>query len=175
MKKLFIVLFSFLIFFPLLNASELTDTLEIKITALVNAQRVLHGLLPLKESLALDKIARAHSLDMATRDFTGHVNPDGLDPTARAKKAGFKVTHKKGSITYTGVGENIFQMQSLNKSDGVITPFLADIDTIAKQAVVGWMKSPGHRKNILNPIYTTEGMGVAISEDKNIKVTQSFF
>lgn len=175
MKKLFIVLFSFLIFFSILNASELTDTLEIKITALVNTQRIQHGLFPLKKNIALEKIARAHSLDMATRDFTGHVNPDGLDPTARAKKAGFKTTHKKGNIIYTGVGENIFQMQSVSKSDGVITPFLDDIDTIAKQAVISWMKSPGHRKNILNPVYTTEGMGVAISEDKKVKITQSFF
>lgn len=46
---------------------------------------------------ALNNIAQAHSNDMITRNFFGHVNPDGDGPQQRATKAG---------ITY-GVGENV--------------------------------------------------------------------
>ena len=175
MEKFFITLFFCVTIFSSINAGEYTNALELKIHTLVNAERVKHGLKPLQKNPQLAIIAGKHSEDMALRNFTGHVNPDGLDPTARAKKAGFKTTIKKGNTTRVGVGENIYETQSVMEEDGVKTPYLEKLDIVAKKAVEGWMKSPGHRKNILNPDYTMEGTGAAVSEDKKVKVTQMFF
>jgi uncharacterized protein YkwD len=48
------------------------------------------------------------------------------------------------------------------------------IEETASQAVVGWMGSPGHRRNILEPSYDREGIGVGISADEKVYVTQNF-
>jgi uncharacterized protein YkwD len=175
MKKFVFILFSIFVFLSFLNATEFTDTLESKIHTLVNAERVKHGLKPLKKNTQLGSIARGHSLDMAQRDFTAHINPEGLSPTDRAKKAGFKTTIKRGRVTREGVGENIYETQSIMEEDGVKTPYLEKLNTVAKKAITGWMNSPGHRKNILNPDYTMEGTGAAVSKDMKVKVTQMFF
>ena len=44
---------------------------------------------PLALDLSLTLASRAHSLDMATRGFFDHVNPDGRNPTHRAQAAGY--------------------------------------------------------------------------------------
>lgn len=175
MKKLTLTLIPLLLFFSFLNASEYTNALELKLSALVNAERVKFGLKPLKKNTELAAIARAHSRDMAVRGFSGHINPEGLGPTERAKKTGFKTTLKRGNSIRTGVGENIYETQSVMEENGVKSPYLEKINTVAKKGVEGWMKSPGHRKNILNPDYTMEGMGVAVSKDKKVMATQMFF
>lgn len=47
-------------------------------------------------------------------------------------------------------------------------------DKIAGKALEGWMKSPGHRKNILTPHWKREGIGVEISADDKVYITQNF-
>jgi hypothetical protein len=78
---------------------------------------------PLSLNQYLTVAARAHSLDMAQRDFFDHVNPDGLDPTDRAQAAG-----------YTGsAGENIAAgYRSIDASHRA------------------WINSLGHRKNVFS-------------------------
>lgn len=78
---------------------------------------------PLALNQYLTAAARAHSLDMATRGFFDHVNPDGQDPTARAQAAGYGGT----------AGENI--------AGGYST-----IDAVH----LAWLQSVGHRKNVLS-------------------------
>jgi uncharacterized protein YkwD len=43
----------------------------------------------------------------------------------------------------------------------------------ALDLVRGWMKSPGHRDNLLNPNYRKMGIGIAIRKG-NIYATQIF-
>jgi len=50
------------------------------------------------------------------------------------------------------VGENIME------ADGTME---FGAEAFAKAAVEGWMNSPGHRHNILNPRYSLSGVGVA--------------
>jgi uncharacterized protein YkwD len=45
---------------------------------------------------------------------------------------------------------------------------------IAESTVHGWMNSQGHRKNILTPRWKSEGIGVAISPDDKVYITQNF-
>ncbi len=47
---------------------------------------------PLGLDLSLTTAARAHSLDMRSRGFFDHINPDGLNPTERAWAAGYPGT-----------------------------------------------------------------------------------
>src|SRR5262245_27110890 len=72
---------------PLAEGSRL----GIDLSAGLTSQELLR-LIP-SEPLALNEMltraARAHSLDMAQRDFFDHVNPDGLDPTDRANAQGY--------------------------------------------------------------------------------------
>jgi uncharacterized protein YkwD len=106
---------------------------EEQVLALVNEQRAAVGCEALTADPALATLARAHSADMRDRDFFDHVNPDGLDPFQRGSRAGV-VVH----------AENIAYGQP---------------DPAA--VMDAWMKSPGHRANILDCDLTRLGVGVA--------------
>ncbi len=88
---------------------------------------------PLTENAALRCAARNHSLDMATRNFFSHTNPDGEGSRERLDQAGY------GGFTW---GENIAFGQ-----------------TSPSQVVDGWMRSSGHCANIMNPNFTEIGIG----------------
>jgi len=80
---------------------------------------------------------------------------------------------------FGGISENLF----LNNLYDTIW-YTNDIPTsydwntpeeIARSTVDGWMDSQGHRKNILTPYYTSEGIGVDISwSDHRVYITQNF-
>lgn len=155
------------------------SVLEAKVFKLVNAERIKAGLRPLKKDIKLASIAKKHSEDMAKHDYTSHVNLAGLDPSDRAEAAGYNIVIKKkeGSRTITrrGVGENIYERQAFTVEGDVIEYYIEDYDKIANIAVESWMKSPGHRKNIMNPDYTLSGVGISLGDKKKIRITQVFF
>lgn len=100
---------------------------------LTNAEREKAGLSPFEWSDALADVATAHSKDMYDRGFFSHVNLDGLSPFDRMHNAG---------IHFSAAAENI--------ASGYRTP---------AEVVAGWMDSPGHRANILNPDLHKLGVG----------------
>ncbi|MGW3008690.1 CAP domain-containing protein [Streptomyces sp. NPDC001219] len=108
-----------------------------KVVELVNAQRAQHGCGPLTVDARIQRAAQAHSDDMAARNYYEHNTPEGVDPGTRMTKAGFP---------WASWAENIFKSPK-------------DPAT----AVDGWMKSPGHRDNILNCSYKSTGVGVNLS------------
>ncbi|MFE1171420.1 CAP domain-containing protein [Streptomyces sp. NPDC058773] len=108
-----------------------------KVVELVNAQRAQHGCGPLTVDARIQRAAQAHSDDMAARNYYEHNTPEGVDPGTRMTKAGFP---------WSSWAENIFKSPK-------------DPAT----AVDGWMKSPGHRDNILNCSYKSTGVGVNLS------------
>jgi uncharacterized protein YkwD len=55
---------------------------------LVNSDRTRAGLAPLRTDLELSAVARAHSQDMANRDYSAHVNQDGQRPFDRMHAVG---------------------------------------------------------------------------------------
>jgi len=126
--------------------------MENQVHALINGERAGDGSAALTHDEALRRVARAHSEDMARRDFFDHTNPDGLDPFDRLAM---------DSISYYAAGENIAWNQ------GYADP--------AAVAVTGWMNSAGHRANILNATFTNAGLGAAHSEsDGSWYFTQLF-
>jgi len=132
---------------------------EKEVHRLVNIERQKQGLSSLIYDEKLSNIARLHSQDMLERGYFSHDTPEGLDPTQRAQQAGYNCR--------LGIAENIHMEEKSS-----IT-FWDSPETIAKSAVVGWMNSEGHRKNILTSHYHSEGIGVTISSFE-IYVTQNF-
>lgn len=58
-----------------------------------------------------------------------------------------------------GIAENLGKMPTGNvQGAGYVND---DADSIAKALVDGWMESPGHRENLLEPAYSVIGVGVA--------------
>lgn len=151
--------------------------LEKCIHFLINGERKKHGLLPLAWNEPLSGIARKHSSDMARRGYFSHVSPEDHDFSYRYKQEGFACAVRgQGNAYYTGA-ENIFQNNLYDRvviSNGVRQYDWNSVDRIAETTVDGWMKSPGHRKNILMPSWVSEGIGVSISSDEKVYITQNF-
>ncbi|WP_306214853.1 CAP domain-containing protein [Actinoplanes sp. RD1] len=122
--------------------------LERRVVSLVNEERRRAGRPRLTEHPLLGAAARAHSADMAKREFYSHVSPEGSTVADRVAATGY---------LFAAVGENIAWGQE--------NPM---------QVVTAWMRSPGHRANILHPDYTELGVGVADHRRGALVWTQNF-
>jgi uncharacterized protein YkwD len=130
---------------PVLSASG-APGMERDILAMVNEHRQSRKLPPLQNNPAMEYQARMHSMDMATlRVPFGH---QGM--SFRMKYIQEKV---KG---VSNVAENV--------AFGSMT---------AKAVVAGWLKSPGHKKNIEGN-YQYSGVGVARNQNNQLYFTQLF-
>ncbi len=116
---------------------------------LVNEHRIAIGLQPLEYSEALATIARQHSQAIATGyEFFSH---DGFEERKHMAQ---------GFVRLETFAENL----ALNNS----SPASAPVD-----AVVGWLDSPGHRKNMEGQFNLT-GIGCARGKDGVFYFTQLF-
>ena len=125
---------------------ELTDE-EKGVLDRTNAERKAAGLPELVPNAKLFQAARDHSTNMAKQGRMSHVL-DGRTHTERAAAAGYP---------YAYLGENI----AWNQRD-------------ATEVVECWMRSAGHRANILSRNYTEIGLGVAVNERGERFWTQVF-
>jgi uncharacterized protein YkwD len=150
--------------------------LENQIHLLINKERNKKGLPLLKWDATLASIARKHSRDMVERNYFSHVSPDGHDFSYRYKRDGYACAVRVGRIRYLGA-ENI-ALNYLYDSVAIVnnTTYYDwnSEDKIAQTTVNGWMKSPGHRRNILTQYFNGEGIGVFISPDDKVFITQNF-
>ncbi|MEM9149647.1 MAG: CAP domain-containing protein [Cyanobacteria bacterium P01_F01_bin.3] len=110
-----------------------------EVLRLTNEFRVQQGRKPLTLNVELNEAAQKHSESMANDDFFSHTGKSGDSVGQRATDAGY---------TWNRVGENI--------AAGQRTP--ADV-------VKGWINSPGHRANLLNPGFTDIGLGYFLLEN----------
>jgi uncharacterized protein YkwD len=90
---------------------------------------------PLTLSGTLAGVARGHAADMAVHDYFEHQDLSGHSPADRVRAAGY---HEKL------VGENI-----------------AYGPKSVEEAVQGWLKSPDHCQNIMDPRFAQMGLGLA--------------
>lgn len=137
MKRLISIILVLLVYIVPIKGEDYQDIILKK----TNKARIEKYLKPLKMDSKLNKIAMEKAKDMAKNQELSHNSP----------KFGttFNLMKKKG-IKYSAAGENIARWHS--------TP---------EFVVERWLKSKGHRKNILNPEYTQIGIGRA--KDKNGK------
>lgn len=108
-------------------------TFEEQVIKLVNEKRAAAGLKALKSTTSLNNAAEKKSKDMRDKKYFSHTSPTyGTLPTML----------KKFKIPYKAAGENI--------AAGQTTP---------ASVVNSWMKSSGHKANILSKKYTHIGVG----------------
>jgi len=118
------------------------DRLETTVLAELNAIRRTHGLTPLRRSKPLAAAANSHSRDMARFGFFKHESRDGSSFWHRVKRF-----YGSGGYGNWSVGENLLWSTT-------------GID--ARGAVKLWMKSPGHRKNILTARWREIGLSAVV-------------
>lgn len=125
---------------------------ELRAFELVNTERVKKGLRPLVWDAELTRMARLYSEKMASQNFFSHKSPDGEGLRERCRAMGI--------VGFKRLGENL----GYNKG-------FADA---AVSAVVGWMRSEGHRDHILDREFTRSGLGIARSAEGRVYFTQVF-
>jgi uncharacterized protein YkwD len=104
-----------------------------RVVVLTNAIRVEHGLAPLQLHPSLVRAARWMASDMAQHDYLRHTDRLGRGIDPRLPEFGY--------ADYREIGENI--------AGGQLTP---------EEVVAAWMRSPGHRANLLNPTFREIGV-----------------
>ena len=110
-------------------ASSLID----QVVSLTNNFRRQNGLSALTANPLLNAAAQTQSQNMALQDYFDHTAPDGSTPGQRVTAAGYQ---------WSRVAENIGA--GYNTADAVVQ---------------GWINSPGHRANMLDPNVTEIGVG----------------
>lgn len=107
----------------------------------------------------LAAVARGHCQDMLQRHYVDHVAPEGLDAARRLDRYG---------ITYLACGENIGVVYgpASHGQQGVVEVHRAFMDQPRSFHT--------HRGNLLNPIWTHVGIGVAYDAAGTLLVTQDF-
>jgi uncharacterized protein YkwD len=178
------ILFSLLLAAVSLAAVQKSDQpqirvpdLERRVHDLINTERGKKKANDLQFDRRLADIARAHSADMAKRKFFNHKNPDGKDATARGKAVGYTCRKVYSGYFTDGLAENIYQgsLYSRIRITGNQRSYdWYSLDEMAEEIVEGWMDSPGHRRNVLEKTYEKEGIGIAVSSDHKVYVTQVF-
>jgi uncharacterized protein YkwD len=105
---------------------------------------------PLDWNAQLAAAALAHSSDMAKKNYFSHASPDGAEADERANRQSYE---------WQRIGENV--------ATGQGSP---------QQVVRGWLASPGHCANIMNPEFEEMGAAYAVNEksDGTIYWTQVF-
>jgi hypothetical protein len=106
------------------------------IIAATNKERARYGLLPLQENQSLSAAARRKIADMFARQYFSHENPEGKYIDTLVSAEGY---------SFLRVGENL-----------ALGFFPSD-----ERLVAAWMKSPEHRKNILERGYREMGAAAA--------------
>lgn len=149
-----------------------SDAVEDFVHAEVNDRRADHDLEALEWDGTVASVARAHSYDMADRDYFEHTNPDGEDPFDRFSEV---------DDYCRGYGENI----ALTWLDSPVDSPGSDEATtyqtaegLAEGLVDQWMNSTEHREAILEehggPAWDRGGVGVYLADDGGVYASHNF-
>lgn len=138
-----------------LKPSEI-DQMEKSILGYTNEERLRNGLKPLRSSGALAFLAKNHSQHMCKSGKLSHESdafPEGWR----------KLIQRLTMASVKSGAENI-----------ALRTVESDKDAWAKSVVKGWMTSPPHKKNILEPTHQYLGVGVSPCENRIAYATQIF-
>lgn len=124
-----------------------SPTLEAEMFALLNRSRMSAGIVPLAEENRLRSVARTHASDMFAFGYLSHRSRDGRLPLDRVLTTG---------VRFQWVGENL--------------AYAPDVP-VAHQLL---MDSPGHRSNILSPVFHHVGIAVLNGGSRGVIVVEDF-
>ena len=121
---------------------------ESAMVALLNDDRTALGLVPVRVDPRLMAIARARSVDMVTKDYFSHTQPDG---------------------------QNVFDILTANRiawytAGEIIAWNNYPMDSTASAANRQWLGSPGHYAILTSTNYNYVGVGLAVDPDTGKKV-----
>jgi uncharacterized protein YkwD len=120
------IVLSLLLFAALpLAAAEITRQ---SVLDTMNSYRADRGLPPLRFDARLQKAADDRMRDMEEQEYWAHESPDGRSPFTWVRAEGYDFQY---------AGENL----------------AAGFET-TEVLVASWMESPGHRDNIMSPLYS---------------------
>lgn len=108
-----------------------------------NVERANAGLGALQLDATLTQIARTRAQDMASKGYFSHTSPTGQTAFSLLTASGY---------SYSLAGENLARN---NYPDG----------QSVSVAMTGFMNSPSHRENVLEPTFTRVGIGMAVGTD----------
>jgi uncharacterized protein YkwD len=136
------------------TAPAVTPTAKVSAATLclINHERVARRLRALRPHGALNLAANRHSTDMAIRNYFAHNTMGGGAFTSRIMAARYVRPNLRWSV-----GENLAWGTGHLSTPAAI--------------VEAWMRSPGHRANILSGTYAEIGIGIATSGAKTIYTT----
>jgi uncharacterized protein YkwD len=151
---LFSILISLFVFcgFQVVAAQTTQSDNESRILSLINRERSKVGLGQLSWDDRLADLARRYSEKMAHDHLFEHIDSDGNDVVARARQSRIRGWSK--------IGENLFMSSPTGE--------------LATLSVRGWMHSPSHKENILDPDWHGTGIGIAYARDGDIYITEVF-
>ncbi len=98
---------------------------------------------PLAYNALLEQAAQGHASDMAGKTYFSHTSQDGRTFAQRISATGY---------AWRTIGENIAAGQSTPES-----------------VVSGWLQSPGHCANIMNPAFKELGVGYAYNTSSSYR------
>ncbi len=127
----------------LMPAEDNLDRVVASTLCLLNGERADAGLGPLATDGKLADAALEHSRDMVQNTYFAHDAPDGRSSTDRIKATGYIPSDRAWTV-----GENLAW-----GTGTLATP---------KSIVAAWMNSPGHRENVLRPVFNEIGFGVVV-------------
>jgi uncharacterized protein YkwD len=158
---------------------ENRERLEKEIHNLVNKYRVQNNLDILNFNETLREIARYHSKDMADKNYFDHISPQGETLKDRFEKFNYTCKIIVGNYVYEGA-ENLFLGYIYSEytydkiSKKVLNYKFYTLEELAKEVVNAWIESEGHRKNLIFKHWRNEGIGVEITDEGKVYVTQVF-
>ena len=126
------------------NPGRVLYNLENETLNLMNYERTRRGFQALELDERIANVAFMHSREMNLNDYINHTNLEGLGPGDRLSNE---------EIFALCASENIFFIESREPREA-----------LAEKAVQGWIDSPGHRRNLLDPNITKAGVGIYCQE-----------
>ena len=119
------------------SPSAPSGTGDVSFAGLLNTVRANAGSAPVAYNAQLDSAAQAHAQDMLTNNYFSHTGLNGSSAGQRATAAGY---------IWSTVGENIAAGYQSEAS-----------------VMNGWVNSPGHQANNINPNFEDFGLGYAVN------------
>lgn len=156
------------------------DSLSERLHAHINQVRAQHNAPPLTYFEPLEVVGALHSRDMDRRGYFSHVSPEGRTPADRMTSAGVECPSRDDGLPRHGLGENLYMLSRYSRMEIVEsalgrtdTTYIWDtVDALAQAITQGWLDSPPHRENLLNPLFRAHGLGVVAGQRHMVYVTQ---